>query len=238
MKQYSVIARQGSKRLWTRVAQTRMSWSLAFVALAAAACGGSSSPSTITTTSSALKFNPATDGTEPAYVNGVLCTMVFPGALTPSTEHYAIWDIGTKGIVDAPYNTPKRPNLYAVFGTHPAGTEVHHVPGFDQFDHYHVLDNPPGKDKVKNRKWDLLVLQPGPNYDPATYVSAKSAAEVFAQSAAGVLGPVSTPAVFGLPGLVLYAPVICPDDDDRSPAEDDARPAPVEEGVRGGPGQD
>ena len=205
-----------------------------FVALAAAACGGSSTPSALTTTTSALKFDPATDGTEPAYVNDVLCTMVFPGALTPSTEHYAIWDIGTKGIVDAPYNTPKRPNLYAVFGTHPADAEVHHVPGFDQFDHYHVLENPPGKEKVANREWDLLVLQPGPNYVPATYVSAKSAAEVLAQSAAGVLGPVSTPAVFGLPGLVLYSPVICPDDD-RSPGDDDARP---EHGVRGGPGQD
>ena len=235
MEQHSVIARHALKRLWTRVAQARMSWCLAFVALAAAACGGSSTPSANTTTSSALKFNPATDGTEPAFVNGVLCAMVFPGALTPSTEHYAIWDIGTKGIVDAPYNTPKRPNLYAVFGTHPADAEVHHVPGFDQFDHYHVLDSPPRQEKVTNRKWDLLVLQPGPNYDPATYVSAKSAAEVLAQSAAGVLGPVSTPAVFGLPGLVLYAPVICPDDDDdRSPARDDARPAPVEEG---GPGE-
>jgi hypothetical protein len=54
---------------------------------------------------------------------------------------------------------------------------------------------------------------PGPNFDPATYVSAKSAEEVLAQSAAGVLGPVSTPAIFGLPGLVLYSPVICPGDD-------------------------
>jgi len=186
-----------------------------FAALAGAACGGSSTPSSLASTSSALRFNPATDGAEPAFVNGVLCTMVFPGALTPSTQHYAIWDIGTKGIVDAPYNTPKRPNLYAVFGTHPADAEVHHVPGFDQFDHYHVLDNPPGEDEVENRKWDLLVLQPGPNYDPATYRSAKSAREVLAQSAAGVLGPVSTPAVFGLPGLVLYAPVICPEADEK-----------------------
>ena len=183
--------------------------SLLLAGAAAAACGiDSATPSTTTptgTTSSAIKVNPATDGTEPAFVNGIECTMVFPGALTPSTEYYAIWAIGTKGIVNAPYNTPKRPNLYAVFGTHPAAREVHHVPGFDEFDHYHVLENPRGERELENRKWDLLVLVPGPNFDPATYVSAKSAA--------GVLGPVSTPAIFGLPGLVLYSPVICPDDD-------------------------
>jgi hypothetical protein len=191
----------------------RMSWTLVFVSVAAAACGADPATTSTATTASALKVNPATDGTEPAYVNGVKCTMVFPGALTPSTEHYAIWAIGTKGIVDAPYNTPGRPNLYAVFGTHPGAGEVHHVPGFDEFDHYHVLENPRGDNEVENRKWDLLVLVPGPSFDPATYVSARSAAEVLAQSAAGVLGPVSTPAIFGLPGLVLYSPVICPDED-------------------------
>jgi hypothetical protein len=195
----------------------RMSWTLVFAGVAIAGCGvdpatPSATASAVTATS-ALRVHPATDGTEPGYVNGIRCTMVFPGALTSSTEHYAIWAIGTKGIVNAPYNTPERPNLYAVFGTHPAAGEVHHVPGFDEFDHYHVLDNPPGDTEVENRKWDLLVLVPGPNFDPATYVSAKSAAEVLAQSAAGVLGPVSTPAIFGLPGLVLYSPVICPDDD-------------------------
>jgi hypothetical protein len=191
----------------------RMSWILAVVGAAAAACGADRSTSSATARTAALRVNPATDGTEPAYVNGRQCTMVFPGALTSSTQHYAIWAVGTRGIVDAPYNTPGRPNLYAVFGTHPATAEVHHVPGFDEFDHYHVLENPPGETEVENRRWDLLVLVPGPNFDPATYVSAKSAEEVLAQSAAGVLGPVSTPAIFGLPGLVLYSPTICPDDD-------------------------
>ncbi|HSB19285.1 MAG TPA: hypothetical protein VLD85_04685 [Anaeromyxobacteraceae bacterium] len=190
----------------------RTTWSLALAALvAAAACGGEPAATT-GTAAAALRIDPATDGTEPAFVNGRQCTMVFPGALTPSTEYYAIWAIGTKGIVDAPYDTPRRPNLYAVFGTHPAPGEIHHVPGFDEFDHYHVLDAPPGEDEVENKRWDLLVLVPGPNFDPATYVSARSAAEVLAQSAAGVLGPVSTPAIFGLPGLVLYSPVVCPEE--------------------------
>jgi hypothetical protein len=150
----------------------RMSWTLLFVGVATAACGVD--PATPTTTAltvataSALKVNPATDGTEPAFVNGIECTMVFPGSLTSSTQHYAIWAIGTKGIVDAPYNTAKRPNLYAVFGTHPAAAEAHHVPGFDEFDHYHVLENPPGDSEVENRKWDLLVLVPTYRRSPRT----------------------------------------------------------------------
>ena len=85
----------------------------------------------------------------------------------------------------------------------------------DGYDHYHVLQPDKLHDdddsvKVKNNTWDLLVLLPGPNFNPATYHSATSEAEVLAQSAAGVLGPVSTPAIFGLPGLVLYAPINCP----------------------------
>lgn len=188
---------------------------LLLLGLAAAACGADPGAPAAkpATAASAVRINPATDGTEPAFVDGRLCTMVFPGALTPSTETYAIWAIGTRGIVNAPYNTPERPNLYAVFGTHPPPGDVHHVPGFDEFDHYHVLDNPPGEEEVENRRWDLMVLVPGPNFDPATYVTATSAAEVLAQSQAGILGPVSTPAIFGLPGLVLYAPIVCPEDD-------------------------
>lgn len=166
------------------------------------------------TAASDIKINPAKDSTEPAYYEQQLCKMVFPGALTASTETYAIWNIGTHGIVDAPYNTPQRHNLYAIFGTSAASFEVHHVSGFDQYDHYHVLQPDRNADEgndehVDNKTWDLLVLTPGPNFNLATYHTATSEAEVLAQSAAGVLGPVSTPAIFGLPGLVLYSPVVC-----------------------------
>jgi hypothetical protein len=43
--------------------------------------------------------------------------MVFPGGLTPQAQVYHIWAVGTNGIVNATYNTPGTPNLYAVFGT-------------------------------------------------------------------------------------------------------------------------
>ena len=173
-------------------------------------------------TTSEIKVNPATDGTEPAYVDHQLCRMIFPGSLTPSTQTYAIWPIGTHGIVNTTYNTD-RPNLYAVFGTSAAPFDIHHVAGFDQFDHYHVFDNnqkhddgdDDGEVHVKNKVWDLMVLTPGPNFNLATYHTATSAAEVLAQSAAGILGPVSTPAIFGLPGLVLYAPVDCRQPDEE-----------------------
>ena len=151
-----------------------------------------------------IKVNPATDGTEPAYMNGKACKMVFPGALTPETDVYAIWALGTEGIVNTTYNTPKRPNVYAVFGTGPTAAENHHVAGYDQYDHYHVLDNNPD-----NRKWDLLTLWPGPNFDPATYKSARSASELLAQSAAGVLSPVLSLPEVGFAPLVMYTAIIC-----------------------------
>lgn len=167
------------------------------------------------TTSSDVKINPATDLTEPVYVNGRQCKMVFKGGLTPQTEVYAIWAVGVDGIVNAPYNTPERPNLYAVFGTNPAPNEIHHVDGYNQFDHYHVLDAGHqnlgcGRENVKNTDWDVLTFWPGPNYDPATYVSAKSVDELMAQSQAGILSAVETLPDIGFPELVLHAPIDCP----------------------------
>lgn len=194
---------------------------------------GQADTTTTTTTAVARQYriDPTTDATEPAYVDGVQCKLVFPGALTPDTELYAIWSLGPDGVIyegDDPtkYNTDDTPNLYAVFGTNPLPSEIHHVDGYDVYDHYHVLDynhdhghghgHCDGADhvdhnvRVKNTRWDVLVLVPGPNYDPATYVSAKSVDELMAQSAAGVLSQVSTPAIFGLPGAVVYSPVVCP----------------------------
>jgi len=156
-----------------------------------------------------VKINPTKDLTEPAFVNGRLCQMVFKGGLTPQTQVYQIWAVGTNGIVNAPYNTPGTPNLYAVFGTSAPASETHHVDGFSQFDHYHVLDGPAHGDDVENTTWDLLALFPGPNYNAATYHPASSVSEMLAQSSAGVLSPVMTAPQAGFPPVVLNFPVVC-----------------------------
>jgi hypothetical protein len=152
---------------------------------------------------SEVKYDPSRDLLEPSYVNGKLCKLDFVGALTAQTQVWQIWPLGTNGIVNAKYNT-ERPNLYAIFGTGRPAYETHHVDGYDQFDHYHIAEN------SADSKWDLLVLFPGPNFNPATYVTAKTPTEMRAQSAAGILTPVMTLPEAGFPELVLYAPIICP----------------------------
>ncbi|HEY0988659.1 MAG TPA: hypothetical protein VGD80_16450 [Kofleriaceae bacterium] len=153
------------------------------------------------------------DDLEPTYVNGVQCSLVFKGALTPDTQMYLIWAVGTNGIVDTTYNTAKRPNIYAIFGTGRPAFETHHVDGFDQFDHTHVLDNPGNSTHVENATWDLLVLFPGPNFNAATYTTPKNVSQMLALSAAGILSPVMTLPDAGFPPVVLRIPVSCPGDD-------------------------
>jgi hypothetical protein len=157
---------------------------------------------------SEVRVDPTRDGTEPAFIDGRQCTMVFPGGLTESTQTYAIWDVGTNGIVNQPYNTPQRPNIYAVFGTAAPASQVHHVDGFDQFDHYHILDGRVRHGEVDNSRWDLLTAWPGPNFPATGYVSAKSVAEMNAQVAAGVLKILTLPEA-GFPPVVLYSPIKC-----------------------------
>jgi hypothetical protein len=112
---------------------------------ALAACGVDTASDDDETTDlaaeAAVKFNPATDLTEPAWVNGELCTQIFPGAKTAQTQTYVFWAIGTQGIVNAPYNTPQRPNLYAVFGTGAPAAESHHIDSHPEVDHYHIAEN-------------------------------------------------------------------------------------------------
>lgn len=203
-----------------------MLFSLLCVMTACAVDGTAAGPAvdtgtTTSTTASDVQINPKTDLTEPVYVNGRQCKLVFKGGLTPQTEVYAIWAVGVNGIVDAPYNTPQRPNLYAVFGTNPAPNEIHHVDGYNQFDHYHVVDTDHAGNSCDhdgaphNTNWDVLTYWPGPNYNAATYVSAKSVDELQAQSAAGILSPMETLPEIGFPELVLHAPVDCSPPRDR-----------------------
>ena len=190
----------------------RMTLSLLLVSLTTACAVDAGDPADDTTDVSAsdVRVNPKTDITEPAFVNGALCQMVFQGGLTPQTQVYQIWAVGTHGIVaGATYNIASRPNLYAVFGTNTAAAITHHVDGFNQFDHYHILDNKYGTD-VDTRIWDLLTVFPGPNYVAATYQPAKSVHDMNAQIAAGILGPVLPLPDAGFPPVVLNFPVNCP----------------------------
>ena len=188
----------------------RMTLSLLFVSLSAACtvdAVDTNDPTASQVAASDVHVNPATDLTEPAFLGGKFCKMVFKGGLTPQTEVYEIWAVGTNGIVQgATYNTAKRPNLYAVFGTNTDPSVTHHVDGFNQFDHYHVLDS-----KDDNTTWDLLTVFPGPNYVAAGYQPARSVQEMNAQIAAGILGPVLTLPEAGFPPVVLNFPVNCPD---------------------------
>jgi hypothetical protein len=189
----------------------KMMLSLVFVPLATA-CMADATDAPLGTSNIAARditIDPATDLVESGFVNGALCNMIFPGGLTPQTQTYQIWSVGTHGIVNAPYNTLLRPNLYAVFGTSTTASLVHHVDGFSQFDHYHILDNLLGTD-VDNTTWDLLVLFPGPNYNAATYQPARSVAEMLLQSTLGILSPVMTLPEAGFPPVVLNMPVQCP----------------------------
>jgi hypothetical protein len=188
-------------------AHMRMTVALVLVS-AVAACGVDTAEDPETNDLAAesdFRLNPRTDVTEPVFVNGQLCNQIFPGANTPQTQIYQIWPIGTRGIVNATYNTPQRPNLYAVFGTSAPLSQSHHVDGFD----YHIADVPPGAGEVENTTWDVLAFFPGPSYNAATYTPAKSAAQVFAQSAAGILTPLMTLPEAGFPELVLFTPIQC-----------------------------
>jgi hypothetical protein len=165
---------------------------------------------TLDVSASDIRVNPRTDLLEPAFVNGTLCQMDFIGGLTAQTQVYQIWAVGTHGIVaNQTYNT-RRPNFYAVFGTSAAGNVTHHVDGFDQFDHYHVVENARGGTEVDNTTWDLFAVFPGANYNAATYQPAKSVREMEQQIASGVLGPEMTLQQAGFPPVVLFFPVICP----------------------------
>lgn len=181
----------------------RMTLFLALVSLTTACVADGADEEGLGVAEGEVWVNPATDSTESAFMNGRYCKMVFPGALTPESDVYAIWKIGWDGIVNATYNTSSRPNVYAVF-VPVAASLTHHVDGYDQYDHYHVLDYAPS-----NTKWDLLTLWPGPNFNAATYQPAKSVSQMMQQSAAGILSPVRTLPEVGFGELVMYSPINC-----------------------------
>jgi len=143
---------------------------------------------------------------EPTWTNHNLCYLDFAGSLGNATDQYLIWNVGTNGIVNAPYDTA-RPDLWAIFGTGAPAAETHHVDGYSGFDHYHVAQSYPGLSGY-DAKYDVITAWPGPNFVADGYVTAKNDAEVQAQIASGVLVRLTLPEI-GFPPLVLFAPIVC-----------------------------
>lgn len=183
----------------------KTTWLLA--AIASAFLGGcmvGGSPDS--TTEGDVSYSQA-DLREPVWFNGKQLQIVFPGSSSQNTEYYYFWNIGTNGTVNATYDTAKRLDIYAVFGVVIPNDQAHHVDGFEAYDHYHVMEGGP-TDTRYNGTWDLKVVFPGPNYDAATYVTAHSKAELDAQVAAGILGPIQRCDAVGFSNLVFFAPIV------------------------------
>jgi hypothetical protein len=140
--------------------------------------------------------------TEPAAYNDRICTLRFPGTPSQTAEMFVIWNLG-HGILDVPFDTP-RPDLYAVL----PGT-MHRDPNHPELDHDHIVSHGPGAPGYDGT-WDVWVVVPGPQFNPATYQAPRDVDAMFALIGRGVLaGPLSfSQAGFGR-DLVLRAPLIC-----------------------------
>ena len=139
---------------------------------------------------------------EPAAYGGRICELRFPGSSSRTAEFYAIWNVG-HGILDEPFDTD-RPDLFALL----PGT-MHADPAHPELDHDHIVSHAPGVPGY-NGTWDVWLVVPGPNFDPATYVAPLSVESMWQLIDAGVLaGPLSfSQAGFG-PDLVMRAPFVC-----------------------------
>lgn len=144
--------------------------------------------------------------TEPVLVNNHLCQITFLGTSAPNHDTFFIWNMGVGSwLHDATYPSDSRPDLYAIFAPAPAN-ETHHVDGWDQFDHYHVVTAGPG-DPGYDTTFDVWLVFPGPNFDPNTYTVATNPAAVQAQIAAGILGAPLRTTDAGFQPLVLRVPI-------------------------------
>lgn len=185
------------------------------VTLGVSACadGGRSPAAPTTARATALDPSQATTSgaaatsqgtiTEPTAYNGTICTLVFPGTPSPTSETFAIWNFG-HAILDVPFDTP-RPDLYGIL----PGT-MHRVPGYETFDHDHIVSHAPG-DAGYNGTWDVWAVVPGQNFDPAAYRAPRSVEAMFTLIRSGVLaGPMGMAAAGFGKDLVVRAPLVCP----------------------------
>jgi hypothetical protein len=199
-----------------------------FLSCALAACGVED----VTTAESEVRYGgppvvtpPGPDDvSEAVYFRGKQCHMVFRDVSSPEAQTFFIWNLGVDGIVDAPYPTHRRANLYAVFAPGPADS-VHHVDGEDDFDHYHIVDAAPRRrshalGQMYDGTWDVFLVFPGPSFDAANYRAARSVKEMQRQIRDGVLGPILSTTDAGFDPLVLHAEIY-DDCDERGDGHDE-----------------
>jgi hypothetical protein len=140
--------------------------------------------------------------TEQAAYNGTICSLVFPGTPSQTSETFAIWNFG-HAILNVPFDTP-RPDLYGIL----PGT-MHQEPGFPSFDHDHIVSHRPG-DPGYDGTWDVWGVVPGQNFDPARYQAPRSVDAMFTLIGSGVLAaPVGMAAAGFGKDLVIHAPLVC-----------------------------
>jgi hypothetical protein len=192
----------------TRSSPHVLSGALIFsAALAVSACSdGGRSPAAPTAMLGTTSNSSAPEGTgtitEQAAYNGTICSLVFPGTPSQTSETFAIWNFG-HAILDVPFDTP-RPDLYGIL----PGT-MHEVPGYPAFDHDHIVSHAPG-DRGYNGTWDVWVVAPGQHFNPATYQAPRSIAAMFTLISSGVLAePVGMAAAGFGRDLVIRAPLVC-----------------------------
>ena len=138
---------------------------------------------------------------EYAFFRDQTFTIQFAGFFTPQAETFFIWNFGTSIQHDAPYPSSSHGKLYGVFAQGPAGA-THHVEGQPSFDHYHIISQGEG-----TRTFDVFMVFPGPNFDPATFVPPRSESGLDAAAAAGVLSPPLKTTDAGFGPLVIKVPV-------------------------------
>jgi hypothetical protein len=147
---------------------------------------------------------PIGEDQEYVFFHGQPLTMRFPGYFSPESEPFFIWTFGTAIQHDAPYPSSSHGRLYAVFAHGPEGAN-HEVEGQPAYNHYHIIS-----EGVGTRTLDVYLVNPGPNYNPATFDAPLSEHELDDAVAAGVLSaPLPTTAA-GLGPLVIKVPVSKP----------------------------
>ena len=138
---------------------------------------------------------------EYSFFQGQTHTFSFPGFFSPQAETFFIWNFGTSIQHNAPYPSSSHGRLYGVFAPGPAGS-VHHVAGQDGFDHYHIMSQGQG-----TRTFDVFLVFPGPNFNPATFIAPRSELAMNISIAFGILAAPVTTTDAGFGPLVFTVPV-------------------------------